>query len=127
MTLRSVAFFALHSCPFLALGEEKAGGMSAYVLGLAREFSRRGIAVKIVTNEHPKAHKNGRFEADFDVVHVSSAPFEARPDGLLGHGNEGAEEIAAALGDDCDVIHSHYWIVGSCRARRCHVDLTCRM
>ena len=35
--------------------------MSAYVLGLAREFSRRGIAVKIVTNEHLKAHKNVSF------------------------------------------------------------------
>ena len=112
MTLRSVAFFALHSCPFLALGEEKAGGMSAYVLGLAREFSRRGIAVKIVTNEHPKAHKNGRFEADFDVVHVSSAPFEARPDGFPAHGPDWTERIAGEIGGDCDVIHSHYWISG---------------
>ena len=112
MTVRSVVFFALHSCPFLALGEEKAGGMSAYVLGLTREFSRRGIAVKIVTNEHPKTHRNGRYEADFDVIHVPPASFEASSDGLLGHGNEGAEEIAAALGDNCDVIHTHYWISG---------------
>ena len=112
MTVRSVAFFALHSCPLLALGEEKAGGMSAYILGLAGEFSRRGIAVKIVTNEHAKPHRNGRFEADFEVFHVSSAPFEARPDGFLAHGPDWAERIAGEIGGDCDVIHTHYWISG---------------
>ena len=35
-----------------------------------------------------------------------------RPTGFWGTVHEGAEEIAAALGDDCDVIHSHYWISG---------------
>ena len=112
MTVRSVGFVALHSCPFLALGEEKAGGMSASVLGLAREFSRRGIAVKIVTNEHPKRHQDGDCEAGFMLIHVPPAPFATASGGILGHGHEGAEEVAAALGDDCDVVHTHYWLSG---------------
>ena len=112
MTVRSVVFFALHSCPLLALGEEKAGGMSAYVLGLTREFSRRGIAVKIVTNEHAKTHKSDPLSDDFEVFHVPSAPILGASGGLSAGGADRADEVAAAVGEDCDVIHSHYWISG---------------
>ena len=85
--------------------------MSAYVLGLAREFSRRGIAVKIVTNEHPKMHEKGVHEADFMLIHVPPAPFEASGE-LLEHDPVWTDDVAAALGEDCDVIHTHYWISG---------------
>ena len=96
MTIRSVGFLALHSCPLAALGEGKAGGMSSYVLGLARELARRGIAVKIITNEHGEAHDFRAACDGFEVAHVLPK----------------REEIASALGDDCDVIHSHYWVSG---------------
>ena len=96
MTIRSVGFLALHSCPLAALGEGKAGGMSSYVLGLAGELARRGIAVKIITNEHGEAHDFRAACDGFEVAHVSPE----------------REEIASALGNDCDVIHSHYWVSG---------------
>ncbi len=97
MTVRSVGLLALHSCPLTALGTGKAGGMSSYVLGLAREFSRRGITVKIITNEHTEGHGGGELCDGFEVVHVASGA---------------ADEIAGALGADCELIHSHYWVSG---------------
>ena len=111
MSVRSVGFLALHSCPLLALGEGKAGGMSAYLLGLAREFRRRGIAVKIITNEHPQEHEKGRHDARKDVLHLPAPTSSAHSRGFVGAASAQTEEIVTALGD-VDVIHSHYWLSG---------------
>ena len=65
MTVRSVGLVALHSSPLAALGEGKAGGMSAYVLGLGRELARRGISVTVFTANHDGAHP---VEAEYDGI-----------------------------------------------------------
>ena len=112
MSIRSVGFLALHSCPLLALGEGKAGGMSAYVLGLAEEFRRRGITVKIITDEHPQEHEKGRHDARKDVLHLPAPASSAHIQNTVGAESAQTEEIVTALGGDVDLIHSHYWLSG---------------
>lgn len=111
MTVRSVGLVALHSCPLLALGEGKAGGMSAYVLGLGRELARRGVSVSFITAKHDGAHSAEAECEGARVTHLPSAAADSTTAWVTGAG-QFAGEIAAALGDGCDLIHTHYWASG---------------
>ena len=111
MTVRSVGLVALHSNPLAALGEGKAGGMSAYVLGLSRELARRGISVTVVTANHAESHSAGA-ECDGISVRYLPSPATGSPDGWGAGAGRYAEEIGDAIGEDCDLIHTHYWASG---------------
>ncbi len=111
MTVRSVGLVALHSYPLAALGEGKAGGMSAYVLGLGKELARRGVAVTIVTASHEDADSVELCCDGMRVTHLHSSAAESASEWVARAG-EYAEEIAAALGERCDLIHTHYWASG---------------
>ena len=111
VTVRSVGLIALHSCPLSALGEGKAGGMSAYVLGLGRELARRGVGVTIVTAAHQDAHSA---EVDSEGVCVAHLPSPAASSAAewVAQAGHYAREIQAAVGEGCDLIHTHYWASG---------------
>ncbi len=111
MTVRSVGLVALHSYPLAALGEGKAGGMSAYVLGLGRELARRGIAVTIVTAAHDDADSVDLRCDGIRVAHLPSSAAESASEWVARAG-EYAEQIGIALGESCDLIHTHYWASG---------------
>ncbi|MCY4576190.1 MAG: glycosyltransferase [Chloroflexi bacterium] len=111
MTVRSVGLVALHSCPLSALGEGKAGGMSAYVLGLGRELARRGVGVIIVTASHEDTHSA---EVDCEgvcVVHLPSPAANSASE-WVARASQYAGEIQAAVGEGCDLVHTHYWASG---------------
>ena len=110
VTVRSVGLVALHSCPLSALGEGKAGGMSAYVLGLGRELARRGIRVTIVTASHQDAHSMD-VDCGMRVAHLPSSGAGSAAEWVAQAGTF-AEEIRAAVGEGCDLIHTHYWASG---------------
>ncbi len=111
MTVLSVGLVALHSSPLAALGEGKAGGMSSYVLGLGRELARRGVSVTIITANH---EGDLSAEADCEEVRVIRLPSPAASSAAewVSRASRYAEEIAAALVDGCDLIHTHYWASG---------------
>ncbi len=111
MTVRSVGLVALHSNPLAALGEGKAGGMSAYVLGLGRELARRGISVTIVTAAHSDADSVEVCCDEMRVAHLPSPAAES-PSEWVAQAEQYATEIPAALGESCDLIHTHYWVSG---------------
>ena len=111
MTVRSVGLVALHSCPLVSLGEGKAGGMSAYVLGLGRELARRGVSVTIITAGHEGGHSA---EVDCEGVCIEHlpSPVARTPKEWAAQAGRYAAEIGDALGEDCDLIHTHYWVSG---------------
>jgi D-inositol-3-phosphate glycosyltransferase len=116
--IRRVAILSIHTCPLATLGGKETGGMNVYVRDLAREFSRRGIAVDVFTrsqNSHlPHVmHKLGRFGR---VVHVPAGPEEpCDKNKVFDHLPEFTERVLRFARDediDYDVIHSHYWLSG---------------
>ncbi len=111
MTVRSLGLVALHSCPLSALGEGKAGGMSAYVLGLGRELARRGVSVTIVTAAHDDADSVELRCDGMRVAHLPSSAAESASEWTARSGQY-ATEIGDALGEGCDLIHTHYWASG---------------
>ena len=111
MTVRSVGLVALHSSPLAALGEGKAGGMSAYVLGLGRELARRGVSVTVITASHEGGNHG---EAECPSVRFAHLPSPAASSavGWVAQAGQYAVEIGAAIGEGCDLIHTHYWASG---------------
>ncbi len=84
--------------------------MSAYVLGLGRELARRGVRVTIVTAAHQDAHSEEP-DCGVRVAHLPSMGAESADEWVAQAGTY-AEEIAAAAGEGCDLIHTHYWASG---------------
>ncbi len=111
VTVRSVGLVALHSYPLAALGAGKAGGMSAYVLGLSRELARRGISVTVITASHESEYLA---EVDCEGVRIACLPTAAVGSATEWAANAGqfADEIGDAIGEGCDLIHTHYWASG---------------
>ena len=111
MTVRSVGLVALHSSPLAALGEGKAGGMSAYVLGLGRELARRGVSVTVFTANHDGAHP---VEAEYDGICIQHLPSRVADSAAewVSQAGQIAKEIGAAIGDSYSLIHTHYWVSG---------------
>ncbi len=85
--------------------------MSAYVLGLGRELARRGISVTIVTASHDDADSVELRCDGIRVTHLPSSAAESASEWAARAG-EYAEQIGIALGESCDLIHTHYWASG---------------
>ena len=111
MTVRSVGLVALHSSPLAALGEGKAGGMSAYVLGSGRELARRGISVTVITANHESDYLTESDCEGLRIAHLLS-PVASSAAEWAAKAGQFAEEIRAVIGDGCDLIHTHYWASG---------------
>ncbi len=84
--------------------------MSAYVLGLGRELARRGVGVTIVTASHQDAHSEEP-DCGVRVEHLPSAGAGSAAEWVAQAGQY-AGEIQAAVGEGCDLIHTHYWASG---------------
>ncbi len=110
MSVRAVAFLTLHSCPLARLGERDAGGMSVYVLGLARELARRGVRVDIHARAHGGGHADAPPHPNVTVTHLTAAPIPAPKDELHHYTPQFVAELASQLRPDIDMIHSHYWL-----------------
>ena len=52
MSLLRVAMLSVHTCPLAALGGKETGGMNVYVRELARELSRIGADVDVLSLIH---------------------------------------------------------------------------
>lgn len=116
MKLR-LAMLSIHSSPLGHLGTRSTGGMSVYVLELARWLGENGHAVDIFT-----AAAESRAEPLVDLwprVRLVS------PQGMRGGGKKssgadfdplrcaaGIEQFACENGGSYDLIHSNYWLSG---------------
>ena len=113
--LLKIAMLSAHSCPVGRLGTRDTGGMSVYVLELARELGKMGHQVDIYTRVHDPADKviyelgqNARLihlRAGEDEEIHKLAVYPHLPD------------LARRLEDfrrenrlHYDLVHSHYWL-----------------
>jgi D-inositol-3-phosphate glycosyltransferase len=118
MSIQRIAILSVHTCPLATLGGKETGGMNVYVRDLAREFSRRGIAVDVFTRSQSKhlPHVMHKLGARGRVVHVPAGPEEPYDKNkVFDHLPEftaGVLRFARDEGIAYDLIHSHYWLSG---------------
>ena len=108
----------VHTSPLAQPGEGDAGGMNVYVLEVARQLARRGIAVDLFTRT-TSATQPAVVEVEPGVVvrHVPAGPYEglSKEDlpGQLCAFAAGMMRVAAhAPPGYYDLVHSHYWLSG---------------
>ncbi|HYN30197.1 MAG TPA: D-inositol-3-phosphate glycosyltransferase [Dermatophilaceae bacterium] len=116
--VRRVAMVTVHTSPLAQPGTGDAGGMNVYVLEVAKELARRGVAVDVFTRR-----TSARLPPVVDVAdgvavrHVAAGPYEglAKEDlpGQLCAFAAGMMRVAAhAPHGYYDLVHSHYWLSG---------------
>jgi D-inositol-3-phosphate glycosyltransferase len=113
----NIAMLAAHSCPVGELGAKDTGGMSVYILEVAREMSRQGHTVDVYTRVHDPADtvivdlgEGAR------LIHVKAGQ-EARIDKLevyscLPEFTRNLESYRRDNGLSYDLVFSHYWLSG---------------
>ena len=104
-----------HSCPMGRLGAKDTGGMSVYILELARELGKRGHLVDVFTRLHdPSDGQIIEVEENVRLIHLRAgedgeihklAVYPHLP-GFACH----LEDFRKDSGIRYDLIHSHYWL-----------------
>lgn len=116
--LRRVAMVTVHTSPLAQPGTGDAGGMNVYVLEVARQLARRGVAVDLFTRTTSAAQPEVvEVEPGVVVRHVPAGPYEGLSKeelpGQLCAFAAGMMRVAAhAPAGYYDVVHSHYWLSG---------------
>lgn len=116
-SIRRVGMLSVHTSPLATLGGKKTGGMNVYVRDLARELSRRGVAVDIFTRRIMPVQPDIRIFAEHArVVHVPAGPVsDVGTAGVYPYLPEFVEyvlEFQAQEQVSYDIIFSHYWLSG---------------
>ena len=110
-----IAMLSAHSCPVGKLGAKDTGGMSVYVLELARELGKKGHLVDVYTRAHAPEHeqimelgKNARLihlKAGEDEDIHKLAVYLHLPDFACG-----LENFRKHNQLKYDLVYSHYWL-----------------
>jgi D-inositol-3-phosphate glycosyltransferase len=115
---RRVAMVTVHTSPLAQPGTGDAGGMNVYVLEVARQLARRGVAVDLFTRTTSASQREVvEVEPGVVVRHVAAGPYEglSKEDlpGQLCAFAAGMMRVAAhAPAGYYDLVHSHYWLSG---------------
>ncbi|MBF6591735.1 MAG: glycosyltransferase [Ktedonobacterales bacterium] len=113
-----VAMLSLHTSPLAELGRTRnAGGMNAYVQGLARELGRGGISVDIFTRRADAAAPPIQPLAEqVRLIHIPAGPaVTLPPDELSPYVADFTHRVARFAERSAyryDLVHSHYWLSG---------------
>ncbi len=113
-SIKRIAYISVHGCPYRRLGEKDAGGMNVYILAMAKELGRRGIAVDVYTRVHdlndPQVFELGE---NARVIHLRAGPLEEEKNNIYQHVPTFTEELIKYAEENdlhYDLIHSHYWL-----------------
>jgi D-inositol-3-phosphate glycosyltransferase len=114
-----------HTCPGLAPGAGKVGGMNVYVRELSRNLGAMGMQVDILTRRHKGQNQDVVSLGDnVRIVHIDGGPEDTDLDGLYPWVHHFAQRIFDFQGRNgirYDLVHAHYWmsgLVGQCLSRR---------
>ena len=109
-----VALISFHSCPAMAPGAGKVGGMNVYVRELANRLGALGVGVDVFTRKHAGADEDGLpDDENVRVIHLEGGPTDADLKDLLPHVEpftRNVLEFQNRSGVRYDVVHSHYWL-----------------
>ena len=121
MTSPRVALISFHTCPVMAPGAGKVGGMNVYVRELANRLGDLGVGVDVFTRKHTGEDSDETVaNENVRVIHLAGGPPDAPLKDLLLHVQPFAGKILdfqKKNGTRYDVVHSHYWL--SALAGRC--------
>ena len=109
-----MALVSFHTCPVMAPGAGKVGGMNVYVRELANRLGALGVGVDVFTRNHAgeDADESAASE-NVRVVHLPGGPTDASLRDLLVHVEPFTRnilEFQKSSGTRYDVVHSHYWL-----------------
>ena len=117
MPIQRVLMISFHTCPLASQEGKETGGMNVYVLELAKELARRGIAVDVFTRSQDQdqphvVHVNERFR----VIHTVAGPEAPVPKKqLIQHLPEFVSNVRQFIlleNLHYDVMHCHYYLSG---------------
>jgi len=113
---------SLHTSPLAPLGRTRdAGGMNAYIRGLARELNREGMYVDIFTRRSQSLSPDiEHLDARIRLIHLTAGPaLPLPPSELFPYVGEFTRRLARFAQDDeqarhgYDMLHTHYWLSGA--------------
>lgn len=118
MSLQRLAILSVHTSPLAPMGGKKTGGMNVYILELARELGRRGVAVDIFTRRSDPTEPNvdARIGDNVRVIYLTAggvrplAPDDVFP--FLPEFTARLIAFATTEGRRYDLVYSHYWLSG---------------
>ena len=104
-----------HSCPLGRLGARDTGGMSVYLLELARELGRQGHSVDIYTRAHdPKDNVMYELGPNSRLIHLKAGENgEINKLAVYPHLPDFARRLEIFRERNnlhYDVVYSHYWL-----------------
>ena len=110
-----IAMLSAHSCPVGKLGAKDTGGMSVYVLEIARELGKRGHFVDIYTRVHdPKDKQIIELGHNARVIHLKAGEnSEINKLAVYPHLPDFArhlEDFRKRSNLQYDLVYSHYWL-----------------
>jgi len=112
-----LAMISFHTPPSAPLGEGKAGGMNAYILGLGQELARRGIEVDCFTRiQDEKTPTTVPVSPGMRMISLPAGPpIPLSPPSLIPYLAEfqiGMEAFREIEGKEYDLLHAHYYLSG---------------
>ncbi len=111
-----VAEISVHTCPLMSPGGRYTGGLNVYLLNLARELGKIGIAVDVFARMHDPAEPqivdvgpNAR------VIHIKAGNWKEAREEAFPHLPEflcNLRYFAESRRLSYQLLHSHYWLSG---------------
>ena len=105
---------SFHTCPALAPGAGKVGGMNVYVRELSKHLGAMGIEVDIFTRRHAGHDADESMAGrNVRVVHLDGGPLATKLDKLYPRVHPFARAVECfreAEGTEYSLVHSHYWL-----------------
>ncbi len=112
-----IAMLSVHSCPVGTLGAKDTGGMSVYIVELARELGKQGHLVDVYTRVHdPRDHQIYELGKNARLIHLRAggdeeinklAVYSYLPDFACN-----LEDFRKRNNLQYDLVFSHYWLSG---------------
>ncbi len=110
-----IAMLSAHSCPVGTLGAKDTGGMSVYIVELARELGRQGHLVDVYTRVHdPADPKIVNLGHNARLIHLLAGEIEPIPKlavySYLPDFACNLEAFRKDINRRYDLVFSHYWL-----------------
>jgi D-inositol-3-phosphate glycosyltransferase len=112
-----LAMVSVHSCPLGALGTKDTGGMSVYIVELARALGKQGHLVDVYSRVHdPRDHQVYDLGQNARLIHLKAGDDEQIPKlavySCLPDFACNLEDFRKRSNLRYDLVFSHYWLSG---------------
>ncbi|GBD11200.1 D-inositol 3-phosphate glycosyltransferase [bacterium HR23] len=107
-----IAILSHHTCPLVAMGRARVGGMNAYLRGMCSALARWGMEVNLFTCAHDAPHEAVGLSPGVRVEHIPLGYPPTDAQGLLASINAFWQGVLRSASGRFRVVHAHYWTSG---------------